>query len=148
MGGDHFNGILNFVVIPDVYKSNDIAYGIWVLIDNIIIRGLSVLGIKQLKDIFNSLKEDSRRENYFCIENYKRIRMVGFIMLGLAIYQFLVSLIFSLFLISDFQVLNQTVNVNPDFKILARVIRSLMIFVIAEVYKVGLNMKEDAELTI
>jgi len=143
-GGDYLNRILNFVVTSNAYKSNDIFYGIWALINNIILGGLFVLVMKQLMDIFNSLKEDSRKENYFCIENYKRIRMVGFIILGATIYLFLGSLIFSLFLISDFQVLNQTVNVTPDFSVLRGVFKSLIIFVIAEVYKVGLNMKEDA----
>jgi hypothetical protein len=59
-----------------------------------------------------------------------------------------VSLGFTMFLIEDFKLAGSVFKLLPDGTILPDIYKTLIILVVAEVYKVGLDMKNDAELTI
>ncbi|MDQ1769857.1 DUF2975 domain-containing protein [Labilibaculum sp. A4] len=146
--GEHMEGVREFIVRPESIISSNIWFRIAAVLNKLILIGFFIFSVKQLKDIFNTLKEENREKSYFCKENYIRIRKLAFLILTYSVYTFVISFGFSVFLIEDFKVAGNLLQLMPDGLILAGVYKSMILFVVAEVYKLGLDMKNDAELTI
>ncbi|MDM8159070.1 DUF2975 domain-containing protein [Labilibaculum sp. K2S] len=146
--GEHMEGIREFIVRPESIISSNIWFRIVAVLNKLILMGFFILSVKQLKDIFNTLKEENREKGYFCKENYIRIRKLAFLILAYSVYTFVIFFGFSMFLIEDFKLAGNLLRLIPDGIILTGVFKAMILFVVAEVYKVGLEMKNDAELTI
>lgn len=147
-GGDQFDGVNKVVLNPESFVSSDYGYRIFSYFDFLVTMGVVLLVLKKFKDLFTSLDEKKRNENYFIEDNYYRIRMIGFLTLLMAVYQFIKSLCFSLFFLEKLDVMGKAVSFWPEFERLDGVFSGLIILVIAEVYKAGLDLKKETELTI
>lgn len=49
---------------------------------------------------------------------------------------------------SDLNLIGQSYDIKPDYSLLTEIVSVLLVFVFAEVYRVGIEMKEEAEHTI
>lgn len=109
-----------------------------------------------LRKFVVSLKEG----NPFVIENVKRLRKLGLLLLMIDPLKWIGSILFHLTLDNRFQYTDQTTNIftrliyklghtmgSASF-ISTWIVAGLIVLVIAEVFKQGLSMKEEQDLTI
>ncbi|WP_321299868.1 DUF2975 domain-containing protein [Marinifilum fragile] len=118
------------------------------ILNALIFIGCTVWILKMLSEIFDSLSLSVKEIQYFDIANYYKIKKIGFIALGFHIYSLCISICVAWFFIDKFTIAGETVSYYPDLTSLAGIFRVLLIFVIAEVYKAGIQLKEETELTI
>lgn len=146
--GGQFADVASLSVSLDKFLSSDIKYRIFGYFDNIIMYGLLLLMLKKLVDIFTSLSESVKTAQFFAIENYDRIRNIVLLSIAFHVYSMLKSIGVSWFLLEEFSIMSKSVSYYADFGHLYSVFNILIIFVIAEVYKAGIQLKEESELTI
>jgi|GEM_PF-3320486 len=146
--GGQFSGVTSLSVDLKEFISSDIKYRVFAYFDLIITYGLGLLMLKKLTDIFQSLSESVKTSQFFAIENYGRIRHIAFLSIAIHAYSMIKSIYFSWFVLEDFSIMEKKVSYYADFSDLYSVLTILIIFVIAEVYKAGIQLKEESELTI
>ncbi|WP_054716991.1 DUF2975 domain-containing protein [Marinifilum fragile] len=143
-----FNGVESIEIMPKSFKSVGIEFKLLAFFNQFVMFLCAFLATKQLKDIFHTFSERKKMKDYFEEANYIRIRKIAFITLGYILYEFFVATVFAYFLIEDIHVMNQLIHIHPDYFMLIEIISVLIILVIAEVYKAGIKLKEESELTI
>jgi len=146
--GDQFSGSIQVGVSLHEFITHDLKYKLFGLFDQIITFGIGILHLKLIKDIFYSLSISKKKEEFFDIINYKRIRYIGFLLIGYIFYELTVSICFSVVFLEDFTLMDKTVNYMPEFSELGGLITAAVILIIAEVYKAGIELKEESELTV
>lgn len=114
---------------------------------------MSVLGfgfyiIFLLWKIFRSMRLSLKNDNPFHLKNVWRIRLIAFTVLLSAVMQILYPLILKYFWFQKIQIFKQSFDIQLNFDALFDVFWALIIFVGAEIYRVGLEIKKDQELTI
>nr|WP_320118199.1 DUF2975 domain-containing protein [uncultured Marinifilum sp.] len=127
---------------------NSIWYRIFGNINSLLTYGCMALVFKLLSDIFKSLSRSVKQVQFFEIDNYYKIKRIGFISLGYHIYGLIKSLCVAWLFIDELSIDGQTVSYSPEFSDISHLFPILIIFVIAEVYKAGIQLKEESELTI
>ncbi|WP_154198657.1 DUF2975 domain-containing protein [Ancylomarina sp. 16SWW S1-10-2] len=98
--------------------------------------------------IFDDLQKRDKDSNYFSIEIYQRLRKIGFLLLASRLYLFINGAIISWFVLDNFSIMDHDVNFQPDYIYLLSIVKVLVIFVFAEIYRTGIKMKEESEFTI
>jgi hypothetical protein len=147
-GDTAFKGVGMVEIMPETFVSNNIGYRFLAFLNNIAMFLCAFLVTKQFKDIFHTLSVSQSMREFFVDVNYMRIRKIAFITLAYILYKFLVAVVFSYFLVEDIYVMGKLIHLHPDYFNLLGILSFLITLVIAEVYKAGIKLKEESELTI
>jgi len=107
-----------------------------------VICGFIILITYQLKLIFSSLKQNSP----FYDMNIKRIKTIGTLLIIFGILQWLTNISINHFLISHFNWADG-INLTYHFNI-GYLAAGLLLIIVAEIFKVGVSLKEENNLTI
>ncbi|RZT93311.1 DUF2975 family protein [Ancylomarina subtilis] len=146
--GDSFTGLADLDVSLEYIRSSGLFYRILALLNWIIPAILSVFVFRYAHLIFKDLKERDKDSNYFSIEIYHRLKKIGFLILASKLYLFMNGAIISWFVLDNFTILDQDVNFQPDYTYLLGIVKVLVIFVFAEIYRTGISLKDEVDLTI
>ena len=131
-----------------VVKSGSVFSQIY-MIFHVLIRGLILIFLfYNAYKMFDEFQKQMKRGSYFSIQIYKRIKRIGFLMLAYPIYFFINSVVFSCYFVSDLNLMGQVYDIKPDYSLLTEIVTVLVIFVFAEIYRAGIEMKEESEFTI
>ena len=116
--------------------------GVFFLI-NLVVSGLILWVIYVLWKIVQSVKQ----KNPFIVLNGRRLRIIAFSMIGIELSQGLANLIKMLYLAPRLQF--ETIIIQSKIYVSFHVIvAGLVILVIAEAFRIGVEMKEEQELTV
>lgn len=146
--GSHFNEEIELAVNLGRIHSDDLFYRFMALLNSAISGAILILMFRYAYYIFNELYKREKNGTYFSFEVYRWIRKVGFLMLAFPIYFFINGVIISWFLMDNVVVMGQQVHFQPDYTLFTQIISVLVVFVFAEIYRVGIEMKEESEFTI
>lgn len=103
--------------------------------------------LKEMTEIFISLDASIKNKVWFSINNYNSLRRIGYMLMMVCIIPFINSCVY-FFLIDDIMLNNESVYIIPKFSCLFSLFYVLIIFIIAHVYKEGILMREEQDLTI
>lgn len=148
MDGSKFDGVGEFYILPRTLDVNNVTYWILSWLDQFVLFGVAVFLTRQLKDIFESISLAKKSNSFFVRKNYIRIKRVGIVLIIFCVYVFVESTIYSYVFLKDLHVMDLTIHVNPDFSVLFGILPALIILAIAQVYKAGIDMKEESDLVI
>lgn len=146
--GSHFNEEIELAVNLGRIHSDDLFYRFITLLNSAITGAILILMFRYAYFIFNELHKREKNGTYFSFEVYRWIRKVGFLMLAFPIYFFINGAIISWFLLDNVSFMGQEVHFQPDYTLFTQIISVLVVFVFAEIYRAGIDMKEESEFTI
>ncbi|MCZ4694261.1 DUF2975 domain-containing protein [Ancylomarina euxinus] len=146
--GSHYDETIDVAVNLGRIHSNDLFYRFMGLLNAVLSAGILTLMFRYAYYIFNELHKREKNGTYFSLEVYHWIRKVGFLMLAYPIYFLINGCVFSWFLLDNVSFMGQEVHFQPDYTLLTKVVSVLVVFVFAEIYRVGIEMKEETDLTI
>ncbi len=98
--------------------------------------------------IFRSIRLSLKNENPFHDQNIWRIRKIAFAVLLSAILEILYPIILKYFWIENITLLHKSFGIRLNFDNAMDIFWALIIFVVAEIYRLGLEMKKEQDLTI
>ena len=98
--------------------------------------------------IFKSIRSSLKNENPFHLRNVWRIRKIAFAILFSAILEILYPLILKYIWFEKLNVLDKAFSFKLNFEASINLFWALIVMVIAEIYRIGLEMKKEQELTI
>ncbi|MFC1493352.1 DUF2975 domain-containing protein [candidate division KSB1 bacterium] len=132
-------------VLTGELTMNASSTGFWLMVTEAmliwILMGMFILF--QVRKIFYNLT----KEHPFEQENVKRLRIIGFAMIGAEIINWLLFWIMNLIYSDDFYLYPGEISFGLD-KNITVIFIGLVILVIAEIFRVGLDMRKEQELTI
>jgi len=146
--GGHFNDNIEIGLELGRIQSNDLLYRIIALLNLTTSSLISIFLFKNAWQIFEELHNRKENGSYFSINIYSRIKNVGFLMLVYPIYFFMNGAIISWLLLDNVSFMGQEVHFHPDYTLLTKIISVLVIFVFAEIYRAGIEIKEESAYTI
>ena len=148
LGGDVFNRETDISIRLRRIHSEDFTYRLIGFADSSFIFLCLFFLSKNAHELFSNLTKSLKSGSNFCLENYKNIRTLGFWLLGLWTYKILNGTIFSWLLLKDTVIQGMELKFSPELKEFSGLIVVLVIFAFAEVYRAGVVMQEESELTI
>ena len=148
LGGDVFKGSSEVVLQLKELHSNEFVYLLFGFVDNLIFLLIIYFLFKNAYMLFGNLTENFKSGGSFCQSSYQNIRCLGFWMFGLWLYRMINGLLFSLFFIDDLVVEGMKLDLYPDISEFGGFVVALIIFAFAEVFRAGVVMQEESELTI
>lgn len=98
--------------------------------------------------IFKSIRASLKNENPFHTKNIWRIRRIGFAVLFSALLEIIYPIILKFLWFEKLNMLDKSFSFNLDFDASIDIFWALIVFVVAEIYRVGLEMKKEQDLTI
>lgn len=98
--------------------------------------------------IFRSIKSSLKSENLFLYKNIWRIRLIAISVFSYSLLELLYPVILKLFWFKKIILFNKPFDISIDFDSSINMFWALIIFVVAEIYRIGLEIKKDQELTI
>jgi hypothetical protein len=98
--------------------------------------------------IFKSIKLSFEIENPFHDQNIRRIKKIAFAVLLTAILNIIYPLVLKYLWIEKINLLNQSFKLQLSFHSAQGILWALIIFVVAEIYRIGLEIKKEHDLTI
>lgn len=98
--------------------------------------------------IFKSIRSSLKNENPFHPKNIWRIRKIAFAVLLSAFLQIIYPMILKYVWFEKLNVLDKAFSFKLNFETSVDLFWALIIFVVAEIYRFGLEMKKEQELTI
>jgi len=98
--------------------------------------------------IFKSIRLSLKNENPFHPKNIWRIRKIAFAVLLSAVLQIIYPVILKYVWFEKLNMLEKAFTFKLNFETLIDLFWALIIFVVAEIYRVGFEMKKEQELTI
>ncbi|RZT93310.1 DUF2975 family protein [Ancylomarina subtilis] len=111
--------------------------------------GLLIFFISKLSyKFFVDLQKGCLKGELFLKVNYFRIKKIGFLLLILVVFNWLDEIISDYALLRNFLVKAESVHFNPDLSSVLNIVSVLVVFVFAEIYRAGIEMKEESEYTI
>ncbi|MGM0549664.1 MAG: DUF2975 domain-containing protein [Bacteroidota bacterium] len=110
---------------------------------------LGVFILYILWSIFHALKVSMRdQENVFLQGNTKRIRLIGYIFIVSALVEFVYRKIIRHFLVEELIFQDNQVPFTLQMEFLDDILLGVIILVIAQIYRVGTEIKEEQKLTV
>lgn len=103
--------------------------------------------IKELSNIFNSLDCSIKNKIWFQIDNYHSLKKLAYLLSAIFITQAGLSTIYY-FLLDDVIVNGVQVFLIPNLPIISTAWTVTILLIIAHVYKEGIQLREDQDLTI
>ncbi len=98
--------------------------------------------------IFKSIRSSLKNENPFHLRNVWRIRKIALAILFSAILEILYPLILKYVWFEKLNMLDKAFSFKLNFEASINLFWALIVMVIAEIYRIGLEMKKEQELTI
>lgn len=98
--------------------------------------------------IFRSIRSSLKNENPFHSKNIWRIRKIAIAVMISALMEIFYPVVLKYFWFEKINVFNQSFNLRLNFDAAIDLFWALIIFVIAEIYRVGMEIKKEQELTI
>lgn len=98
--------------------------------------------------IFRSIRFGLKSNNVFLTKNVWRIRIVAFAILFSAILEMIYPLVLKYFWFSKIILFDKSFDIRLNFDAGIDLFWALIILVIAEIYRIGLETKKEQELTI
>ena len=98
--------------------------------------------------IFRSIRNSLRYENVFDYKNVWRIRFIAFILVFSTIIEIVYPVFLKYFWFNQIIIEENALDIGLNFDAAIDIIWALIILVIAEVYRIGLEIKKEQELTI
>ena len=124
-----FSGILNYIYFASILL---IAYYIIFLLWN----------------IFRSIRVSLKKDNPFHYKNIWRIRLIAIAVLFSALLKITYPFIMKYLWFNKVVMFDQAFDIRLNFNTSINLFWGLVILVIAEIYRIGLEIKKDQELTI
>jgi len=148
LGGGLFNGESEVFMRLTEIHSNEFSYRLFGFVDTTLVMTILFFLFKNAHELFDNLTNSFKLGNSFSQKSYSNIRQVGVSLLVLWAYKILNGILFSEFLLKDLVVQGVEVKFRPDLSELGGLIIVLIIFAFAEVYRAGVVMQEESELTV
>jgi len=148
LGGGLFNGESEVFMRFTEIQSDEFSYRLFSFIDKTLVLAILYFLFKNAHKLFDNLCDSFKLASSFSQKSYRNIRQIGFCFLGLWLYKLLNGILFSEFLLKDLVVQGAEVKFYSDLYELSGLIIALIIFAFAEVYRAGVVMQEESELTI
>ena len=104
--------------------------------------------VLMLWKIFKSIRSSLKNENPFHPKNILRIRKIAIAVLLSAVLQMIYPIILKYLWFDKRNMLEKSFNLKLNFDASIDLFWALIIFVVAEIYRIGFEMKKDQELTI
>jgi len=154
------NGILELnngekynILIDDAYISFNInnKYGLPGILNLIFFELILLITfyiVFTLWKIFRSIRNSFKNDNPFHPKNIWRIRKIAFAILISALLNIIYPIILKFFWFNDVIFLNKSFEIKLNFDYGLDIFWALIILVVAEIYRIGLEMKKEQELTI
>lgn len=108
---------------------------------------LIFLILKEMTEIFISLDSSIKNNEWFSIDNYRSLKRIAYIMIGISFISIMYNLTYY-FMLDEIFFNGERVYILPDLSFLGTLFYVLIIFIIAHVYKAGIEMREEQDLTI
>lgn len=96
-----------------------------------------------LRNFFRSLSQNSP----FAIENARRLRLIAVLIMLTPLVDFINDMIVTWFVQRNFMLDGADISAHVDFDLKA-VFAGLVLLIIAEIFRIGAQMKEEQELTV
>ncbi|OFX85917.1 MAG: hypothetical protein A2W99_17100 [Bacteroidetes bacterium GWF2_33_16] len=147
------DGSIHNVIIDDAFISFNLnkSYGLTGFFNFLyffIILMISYYIVFLLWRIFKSIKHSLVYENPFRTENTQRIRLIALAVFILAIFDILYPFVLKYFWIKNISINNMVFHFRLSFEAVVDFLWVLIILVIAEIYRIGSEIKKEQELTI
>jgi len=148
LNGEVKNGITHESAVDEIII-NDTSYSGMILgiLEMLFAYVISMLFIKQLVNIFRSLEDSIKNKVWFSMANYQAINRIAYLTIGVFLVRGIFQLIYC-FMLDDVFVNGVKVYLLPNLDIVETLWTVAIIFVIAHVYKEGVQLREEQELTI
>lgn len=111
------------------------------------INALILLLIFEIRKIFGILKYASNTNEWFSKIIYKSLMKISFYYIGISIIPLIINLIY-MSIIDNIWLNGKELYSTPSFPRLDTIIIFIFIFMVAQVYKAGIELKEEQELTV
>ena len=148
VSGDSVSKEVGFTLSLDQIESSGMFYRL-IAFFNIAISGVIIIFMfRYAYYIFEELHERGKNGSCFSIKIYHWIRRVGFLMLAKSLYFLINGSVISWYFLDKVFLMGQEVHFQPDYTLLTKIVSVLVIFVFAEIYRGGIEMKEESEFTI
>jgi hypothetical protein len=129
--------------IKDAKLQNYLLFGFVTMV--IIIISLAILWLVNFKKLIKSLSHD---ETQFKLENVKRLRYLGYILLIYVLGHSIIPQVINAILIAKFEIVGSG-NINMEYNFQVGVlVFALTLLTLSSVFNHGIRIKEDHELTI
>ncbi|WP_372644693.1 DUF2975 domain-containing protein [Ancylomarina sp.] len=148
VSGDSVCKEVGFSLSLDKIESSGIFYRLIAFFDTVISGVIIIFMFRYAYYIFEELHERGKNGNYFSEKIYHWIRRVGFLMLAKTLYFLINGSVISWYFLDNVRLMGQEVHFYPDYTVLTKIISVLVVFVFAEIYRAGIEMKEESEFTI
>jgi hypothetical protein len=130
-------------------RTGNRVYNFLVLLGLLLWQGLYLVVINQLKKFLFTITEGTS----FVNENVRRIRMLGFCLIAAELVRIVFGYIFITYMKGTVSVPGARISYLDfafywEFLNLEIIFAGFIILVIAEVFKIGINLREEQELTI
>jgi len=147
------SGITHNVIIDDAFITFNLntEYGLPGLFNFLhffLMLAVSYYIIFLLWKIFRCIKKSLQNENPFHKSNINRIRIIALLVFVSAILELAYPMILKFFWLKTITINNQTFDFRLSFESVVDFLWVLVILVIAEIYRIGSEIKKEQELTI
>jgi len=86
-------------------------------------------------------------ENPFTLENARRIRVIGFLMLATVAAEIAVNLVIARFVINNVHIPGASIRANP-LPYRGGFFSALLVLILSEVFKLGVLLQQEHDLTV
>jgi hypothetical protein len=147
------NNVTHNVIIDDAFITFNLntkygLQGIFNFLHFFIMLSISYSIVYLLWKIFKCIKQSLQNENPFHKKNIVRIRLIALLVFISALLEIAYPLILKYFWLKSITINNQTFDFRLSFESLVDILWVLVILVIAEIYRIGSEIKQEQELTI
>ena len=147
------NGTQYDILVDQTYVSFNIdnTYGFAGVLNYIFFISVLVIAfyvVLMLWRIFRSIRSSLKNENPFHPKNIWRIRKIAFAVLLSGILEMIYPMVLKYLWFDKINMLGKSFELKLNFDAGIDLFWALIIFVVAEIYRIGLEMKKEQELTI
>lgn len=129
----------------------DSKYGISGVLNYILFISILIIAyyiVFLLWKIFKSIRLSLTSNNPFHYRNVWRIRYIAFAIMFSSIIQILYPVLMKYFWFNSLVIFEKSFNIKLNFEASINLFWGLIVLVVAEIYRIGLEIKKDQELTI
>lgn len=147
------NGEQYDILVDEAYLSFNVnnEYGFAGVLNYLFFVSILVIAfyiVLMLWKIFKSIRSSLKNENPFHPKNIWRIRKIAFAVLLSAVLEMIYPIILKYLWFDKITILEKSFDLRLNFDATIDLFWALIIFVVAEIYRIGLEMKKEQEFTI
>ena len=147
------NGEQYDILVDEAYVSFNVnnEYGFAGVLNYLFFVSMLIIAfyvVLMLWKIFRSIRSSLKNENPYHPKNIWRIRKIAFAVLLSAVLEMIYPLILKYLWFEKINMFEKSFDLRLNFDATIDLFWALIIFVVAEIYRIGLEMKKEQELTI